>query len=537
MALLAPLLLALAFVLAPPTSNFYWGMNGLRSLSPGPAVLVVIAALATSLLARLENRNRFVLGAFALAITWLIAFPLREKIHFLGDTQLRVHTLGMAGAGWIPLFASWWARLHAHPLDILVNVLCVTALTRSGVSVIQAVSIVSWLLGALFLAGCWRLAGRSSPDRATRWGLTAAIALSGVLVAFAGYAESAGLVAVATVWWWAEFLAPLATRGQAWRTAGAFVALALSHRVGIVMALPLLWRALGPPWEWDDPAARRTLLTLAIGALVALALVSGMTGAGRQLAFDARDLLATARTRHAHPSDIVNALLLIAPLAILAPFVSGRAACREWLRSPAAVAMLMAAVPLVIALDWLYPVATYSLGPQREWESNLLPGITLTAAGAAILGRLAPGRRQSTLAVVLPALALCAASWLAVNADRDVATRRAIALADRPSTLTESQRGALDAYLGQMAMDQGRPDQGGFHFERAFDVGGNARRALMASEAWLAAGDLPSARRALAKARSRGALGPELEASARKLETMVAEAAADSTRQVVGGAR
>ena len=530
-AYLPPALFAAVLLLAPPTSNFFWGVNGLRSLAPAAALLVLIAAAGASFLGRIRTGNVLLRWTLVVVVGWLIAFPLREKIHLLGDTQLRIRTLAMAGAGWLPLFASWWARLHANPLDIVVDVLGVSALRGLGLSVIQAVSLVSWGLGVTFAAGCWRLAGRLGAERSTQWGMAAALALSGVLVAFAGYAESAGLVAVTAVWWWAEFFAPLATRGQPWRLAGAFVALVLTHRVGVVMALPLLWRTLGPAWPADERAERRLAQGLALAALVALALVTVTTSAGRQLAVDARDLLASARTGHAAASDMLNALLLVAPLAVLAPLVSGRAALRDWLRSPGAIGIGLAAAPLLVAVGYLYPVAAYSLGPQREWEANLLSGITLTAAGAAILGRVAPARRRALLALLLPALALCAASWLAVNADREAATRRAELLAERPSTLTPSQSGYLQAYLGQRAMDEGRAELGGLRFERAFDLGGNARRALMATEAWLLAGDLRAARRTLAKARSRGSLGPELEASARRLEELVAEAAADSARQ------
>lgn len=529
-AFLAPAILAAALLLAPADSNFFWGMNGLRSLSPMAGGVVVVVSLATAAFAAVSTRNSIVRWGLAVAIAWTIAFPLGEKIHFLGDTQLRIRTLTMAGAGMIPLFGSWRAQLHANPLDIIVDILGVAALQGAGLSVIQAVSLVSWILAVLFLAGCWRLAGRLSPDAGARWGLTAALALSGTLVAFAGYAESAGLVAVTTVWWWAEALAPLSTGAQAWRIAAAFVALSLAHRVGIVMAAPLVWRALGPPLDRDQPSARQTLLLLGVAAIAALAVVTATSRAGSQLWVDIRDLVISARTGLAQPSDIVNALVLVSPLALVAPFVAGRRAAAAWLRSPEAAGLLIVAVPLVIVLQVIYPVVSYTMGPEREWEANLLPGITLTVVGAAIVSRLHRTQRRIALMVLLPALGLCAASWLAVNADPAVATRRAFAMAERPSTLTDLQRGNLHAYLGQRAMDVGQANVGGREFEQAFDIGGNARRALQASEAWLVAGDLVAARRALTKARTRGPLGAELETSAGRIEAMFARAAADTLR-------
>jgi hypothetical protein len=527
---LAPALLAVALLLAPPDSNFFWGMNGLRSLSPVAGVVVVVLSVAAASLSRVSLRPPIARGILAALVAWLIAFPLREKIHYLGDTQLRIRALSVAGAGMIPLFASWWARLHANPLDIVVDILGVAGLQALGVPVLTAVSIVSWTLAILFFALAYRLAGRLSSDPAARVGLTAALALSGVVVAFAGYAESAGLVAVTTIWWWAEALAPLDTRAQAWRTVAAFIAVALAHRVGIVMALPLLWRALGPPLDRDDPATRRTLFVAGIVAIALLIVVSATTGTGRQLTVDIRDLIESVRTGHAHVSDIANALVLVFPLALMAPFVAGRVATTAWVRDPRAIALLIAAAPLVIVLVVIYPHASYTLGPEREWEANLMPALTLTTAGAMLLAGLERTRRRTALALVLPVLMLCALGWLLVHADEPLATRRAFAMAEHPSTLTDFQRANLHAFLGQRAMDLGQPEVGARELERAFDLGGNGRRALMASEAWLEAGNPDAARRALAKARALGSLGPELEAGARRIEQMLGEAVVDSAR-------
>ena len=131
-----------------------------------------------------------------------------------------------------------------------------------------------------------------------------------------------------------------------------------------------------------------------------------------------------------------------------------------------------------------------------------MPALTLTTAGAMLLAGLERTRRRTALALVLPVLMLCALGWLLVHADEPLATRRAFAMAEHPSTLTDFQRANLHAFLGQRAMDLGQPEVGARELERAFDLGGNGRRALMASEAWLEAGNPDAARRALAKARA-----------------------------------
>ncbi len=516
-------------LLAPPASNYFWGVNGLRSVAPAAALALLLGAAVAGAAARLELRRIEVAWAIALGLAALIAHPLREKIHLLGDTQLRLHALFAAGGGMLPaVFGSWWARLHANPLDIAVEILGVLSLQRLGLSLFQAVAMISFALVLAYGAGCWRLAGRLGAAPALRLALALALAMTGTLEAFAGYAEAAGVVAVAAVWWWAEMLAPLEGAAQAWRVAAAFMALVLAHRVGLVMLLPLLWRSLGPAASADRPAGRRALLGLTAAAVIVVAVVSLASGAGRQLAADARDLLRAARGFEAHPSDIANSLALVAPLAVLAPVLSGRVGWVAWLREPAFQWIAAGAAPLLVALAWLFTVGESGLGAHRDWDANVLLGVTLTAGAGALLARLPAARLRTTLTAALPLLVVGAMGWVAVNADAHAAARRALALATEPPPLTRPQLAHLHAYFGQRAMDERRPDLGGREYEQAFDLGGNPRRALLATEAWLVSGNLLAARRTLALARSRGALSPELEASARQLEALIERAEEDS---------
>src|SRR5262249_36777601 len=160
--------------------------------------------------------------------------------------------------------------------------------------------------------------------------------LNGMLQAFACYAESGGLLLAASWWWWAEILAPLDGARQALRLAAAWVLLTLCHRIGIVLALPMLWRALGPPFEGDQPRARRLLL-IAIGAIGVLgSSLLAVTGVAEQLVVDMRELMSTATATgwHGAPTDLLNALLVVAPLAALAPWLAGAGAAREAVRRP-----------------------------------------------------------------------------------------------------------------------------------------------------------------------------------------------------------
>jgi hypothetical protein len=126
--------------------------------------------------------------------------------------------------------------------------------------------------------------------------------------------------------------------------AGAWLVLVLSHRVGIAMLLPQVWRAVGPAFPADDPRARRWLLLWS--AVAAAAGVIAVQGQGVQLGRDAGELMLSLRSFFSHvamPSDIANLLVLIAPLALLAPGLAGGTALRGFLARPEAKLVAIAA--------------------------------------------------------------------------------------------------------------------------------------------------------------------------------------------------
>lgn len=255
---------ALVLLAAPPQAVPAWAVNGFRSIGIGARVgLLAAAALASVLAARMRGGAAWALVAGALALA--LAFPLRERAHVLGDTDVRQRTIAdlAAGVSHEPPI-EWSRRLHASPLDLLVDVLVPVALVRAGLPVEDAASCVALLLAALAFAGIWRATARA-PVR-DRFALALALALAGSLEAFAGYAESAPLLLVAVVWWWTELERPLQGRAQVVRTTLAWLALALAHRMGLVLLVPQLLRALSPALPGDTLAARRALFA---GSLLA----------------------------------------------------------------------------------------------------------------------------------------------------------------------------------------------------------------------------------------------------------------------------
>ena len=524
-------------LLAPPASNWFWGVNGFRSLPGAGRVLLGMVALGCAAIPLVRPRasatTRLLAGAIAVAAAVAIAFPLRESLHFLGDTQVRIRAMAIFTARMISVtMTEWSTRLHANPLDIVVDFLGPIAIHRLGETLVQGVSMVSFALALVFFAGVWRAAGRMGAPPEMRLALCAALALAGTLEAFAGYAESAGLLLATAAWWWAEMLAPLDGTRQAVRTAGAWLVMVLGHRLGLVMLLPVAWRVFGPSFPGDRPEARVRLGVLTVvAAVIAGALMMAGAG-GRQLGMDAGEILASIGGvwRAIPPSDLLN------NLALLAPWLAGRRAVADGAGSPAGRLLLVGALPL-LPLMWIVPSNPSGLGSHRDWDLASLGGFTLTLAAGALLARLAPGRLRGALVVALPLLALQSGGWVAVNANAQATLLRARALVEQPPGLAEPHLSHLHVYLGQRAMDLGEPRYAAPEFERAFDLNRNPRRAFLAAEAWAMSGNLAGARSALARGRAAGPLSPTLQESARQLDAMVARIAADSAAAAGASAR
>lgn len=519
---------ALLLFAAPPRSNAFWALDGFRSVSPEACFGLVLVSIGVALIPLFRLRSGLAAGVLGVAAAVLIAFPLRERIHFLGDSQLRLRSIAAFGAGLFGAGAGEWShKLHANPLDIALNFFAPVGLSRLGLTVLQTVSVLSLGLALAWFAGLWRLCARLGAPAPLRLSLCAALALTGSLEAFAGYAESAALLLVAAAWWWVALLAPIGDRARAVRAALAWLVLALVHRIALVMLVPQLWRALGPALPGDHPQARRLMLALSLGA-AALAVGIVLAGSGaRLLADDWHNLIGAAPGRSLphlmSAADTANTLLLLAPLALLAGALAGAGALRGWARRPQSLLLMAAAIPLLV-IGPMLPVGTSGFGAHRDWDLNLLLGFTLTLAAGALLAQLPAPRLRGALTVTLPVLALAALGWVAVNADEGASIRRVLALAADPAALAEPQRGTLHEFLGQRAMNLGQAQAAGAYYDRAFEIGGNRRRLLLAAEAWVAAGDTAAARRSLARARAGTLLSPELERAAARIEALIAPA-------------
>jgi len=517
---------AALLLLAPPGSARLWGFNAFRSLSvPAALTLLALAAASPRFVMRAWRAPRAASVALALALALLLAFPLRERLHVLGDTQLRIRTVAyqVDPSGRKIGFSGLVSQLHTQPLDSLVNVYGVCFLAAHGLKPEKAGSLVSFLLAALYIAGVARLARvltRGVEDRAI---LCTALVLGGTLQAFAGYAESAGLMLVAAVWWWAALLVPVDGRAPALRVAGAWIVLFMSHRLGLVMLLPQAWRAIGTPLEGDRPEARRLLLALTAAELVLAAMWLQYATPGVGLARDLREFLGSLRSdggpRLTPASDALTLVALLSPLVPLAALLAGREA-RAAARGPELPLMLAAAVPLLPTL-FVFPVAPSGLGAQRDWDLAALLALSLTAGAGVVLARLPAPRLRSALAVAMPVLVLQAGSWVAVNADERAAAARIETMVAAPGYLRAEQRSHAHVFLAYRAAEQDRMAVAAQNFEDAFAALPNLRNELLAAEAWTRAGDPAAARRALALARRGGPLPPQFAPAGALLDSAV----------------
>jgi len=522
-AALAAVLALLALLLAAPAaSNLFWGVNGLRSL-PGPlAALVLVSSALVTLVAMRVRRFAWIAPIAAAAI---LAFPLRERLLLLGDTWVRTRffercVFDPVGA---PGFQALGEQLHAQPLDNLINCWGVIQLAPMIQSITGAVCLASLLLALFYFGALGRLARRLDASELAV-PLAYAIALAGTLETFAGYAESGGIVLAAGAWWWATLLAPLERPRHALAAALGWAALFLSHRVALVALIPQFARAL-IPLEGDRPAARRWLagLSLVAGALAITALSTGVASQALGQDFEELGMSLTdwRALRLVASPDLVNLTLLVMPLALLAPFLAGARVLREFLRTRRFALHAIAFVPLTPLLV-IFPSAPHGLGAHRDWELAALPGLIASSAGAALLAHAPPPRRRTALWLALPVLALVAGGWVALHAHEKSSEREAVALASGPHRLEGAQRAHLLTFLAYRAADLDQNAQSAAWFDSSFAAVPNTRTSMLAAEAWLRAGDVAAARRAMDRAHARGAFPPELARGGAVIERMIA---------------
>lgn len=510
----------LVLLLAPPANNTFWGVNGLRSIAPALVAALVLSASLAALLAWRSPDGPLARLASSMVIAVAVCFPLREALHHLGDTSSRQGAVLSFVRGTYAQPLSEWARqLHAQPLDLGLNLLLTSRVLVSTGSMAIAVSTTSLLLLLIACAAAWAIAQQLDGRRRTAWALWFMLVCTGGLQAYAGYAESAGIVAASLLVCAVVMLAPISNTRAAIVLGGAWLLAYMSHRTGLLLIPVLALRLLGPSIAGDDARARRTAALVILALVVVAITLALLAGAQGQLVADASEVLRwpDPDTLASVPSDLLNLLLVIAPLAFAAPLLAGRRAIAAFDRDPRSRVLLLAAL-LYSPLAFPVPVAASGLGIHRDWDLAVGLGVWLTLAGALLLSHLDAARMRGAAVAVLPVLVLGAGGWVAVHADTAASLRRVEALANGTPSLGVAQRSAVFHFYGNRAAGIGDTRLAANLLQSSWQMVPSPSRGVQAINAWLRADEPDSARAMLSAMRARGGLPPSLVARLDSLE-------------------
>ena len=465
-------LTAARFALTFTPGMWMWGLNVQRFLDPRLAWLPwTIAALALlpdparrvePMLARIGDAiargSKPAIVSLALLVAGLV-WGCQDNTRFVGDFLLRQGTVELAGQPGV-LFP------QALPLDVLIHYRLPTALQNSHA---LSANDTARLLGAInaaalavFAAQVVRALGLARSAAFAAWAI---VVFGGTLGMFTGYSKSlAELVVLAVAI--AAFGLSLARGGRG--ALGLSVALAISlalHRAALGFLIPAalawtlcarragvtLWRrrstwiALALPiatLAWIGPRVLGTLLhvDVAVHLAPADARRTGILGA----AFSGLHLL-----------DLVNLVLLLSPLAWVAPLAL---AVRRGSDAPpappadaagrgtVAAVLLGLALPMLGAALFVHPAQ----GVFRDWDDFAALGVTLSLIAAWRVGEIlssTPTRRWVAVPVALGVM-MSSVQWLALHTDVDQGLARARAFVTEPPARPDVERAGVWDFLG-----------------------------------------------------------------------------------------
>uniref|UniRef100_A0A832I3U2 Tetratricopeptide repeat protein n=1 Tax=Eiseniibacteriota bacterium TaxID=2212470 RepID=A0A832I3U2_UNCEI len=456
LAALAAARAALAFV--PAMGG--WALNLHRFLHPALAWLpwaVGAAALAPPLARRAvpwaeRAGDALALGARGPALAALgaaaLVLALPDQVRFTGDFLIRQGTIEEA----IRPDRVW---PQALPLDTWLHF-------RLPLELDRAFGLDPNLYGRLFgAAACAALAALAAAfARACGFRGGAALAASsaafwgGTLALFTGYNKGlAGLAVLA--------LAVAAAGVRVAREGRGFVPLgfALAAAVALHRSGPALLPAGAAAWALAArarPGAWRGAESLAGAAAVAASLVAfGPRIAGILTRYDPvhvapAEVVAAggplaAALAPARLADTLNLALLLAPLAVAAPFAA-LAFGRDRPRGREALALAALALPAVAAFPFLRPIH----GAYRDWDVFAPWGVGLAALTAWLAGhalRAAPARAWLAPAMAV-ALAVPAVQWVAHHTDVARGMARVEAFATEAPRRTPNERAYAWDFVG-----------------------------------------------------------------------------------------
>jgi tetratricopeptide (TPR) repeat protein len=492
--------LALHFV----PSMHGWGLNVQRFL-PGvfvwPAFGLLVLALIPGFAQRAAGAVSAAGAAFArhgaLSITLAavlgagLVYAMPDRVRFVGDFLLRQGTVEeQASVG--TLFP------QALPLDVLLHYDLPLALARGGFADPNTAARRAGALEAGLLAALAVAFARALPVSALAAAAAAAIVFfGGYLAIFTGYSkafvELVVLFAAIGVFGLAAVRAGERHGAGALLGAGVCVALALAlHRSApaLLPALALMWafrlRADGPALLRDPRALAALVIPLATLAAIGPRIVSTIVGIDA-VHFQPAEVRAAGGPLRAalagtRGADLVNLVLLLSPLALIAPF----AAAAAWTRVRGRELAFLLALGLPCALVWpfIHPVG----GLHRDWDDFAFGAAALSLLAAWVVARVidgedspegarhpGPGAHAWLGVAVIASVGVPALQWTFHHTRLESGLARVRAFVEEPPARTGAERARTFDYLGTILFQQERWRESATAFARAVETAPSSR--------------------------------------------------------------
>lgn len=495
------MLLALRAIGAFAPSPWLWAFDFQAHLPPvmawlpwALAALALIPAVSAPVerrLARLAPGTGLAI-AVAVALVTIVAL-LPDDLRFVGDAQLRFGNLTVdeSPAKMFPQATPLDIALHFHLPRLLGDRLGV------GRAAIPHALGALWAI-ALAALSVWtaRILGARGP---VALAACAVIAFGGTLALSTGYLKAFVELSLLTGAAGAAAIR-IAREGRGMLALGLAVGGALLFHRSALALLPLLlvaWTlALGPrraqvPWRraatWLGIVA--PLVALAVTLPRALATVRGFdvahhldpAASGRPTAS-----LAAALAPH-HLIDVANLLVLLVPLALLAPvLIAG------WKRERRMEALMLAA----LLLPWL--ALTLLIRPQqgvyRDWDVFAPAGMALAMVLAWQLAAVLPHARAGLGLAVVLGTAAPAIQWVALQHDVPRALARIESRLGRTPWVDDTERAVTLDFVGMRYLGLSRTEDADRAFMHAVEAAPNPRLIVQWGVAALTRGDFVQAR-------------------------------------------
>ncbi len=497
-----------------------WGMNLHRFLSPALAWLpwaVGAAALAPPVARRLEPpcarlgdaiaRGSAPVALAIAAAAAILVWLLPDRARFVGDFLIRQGTVEEAIRP-----SQVWPQ--ALPLDVLLHYTLPLAISEAGVTDANGAARVLGAIEAALLALAALAFTRALAPRGAAAVAVAAVAFfGGALGLFTGYSKAFAEMVVLTAATAAFGIAAIRT-GRGLLPLGLAVAIGLVlHRsaLGLVPAAALAWtlwlRAHGGGGKWRQ---RGPLVSLAL-PVITLA-VMGPRIVSIALRWDpthfaSAEVMAQggvwkAAFAGSRPADMLSLVLILSPLAVLAPALAlagglarGHAGgfAGDRTRGREALFLGALALPFVAVAPFLHPVG----GLFRDWDDFAATGAALSMLTAWLVAETLRRSARPWLGVAVTlAVAVPAIQWLAHPTDADRGIARALAAVGEPPSRSGSERASIWDYLGMRNYQLEHWRASADAFRHAVETAPSPRMLQQWALAATMAGDLEAAREA-----------------------------------------